>query len=98
MTLTGPGGVGKTRLALQAAAQVAPRFADGTWLAELATVRDPAGVDDAVAAVFPVTAQPGQTAREALMEFLRTKDLLLVLDNCEHLIEAAAGLAVALAR
>ena len=49
------------------------------------------GVDDAVAAVFPVTAQPGQTAREALMEFLRTKDLLLVLDNCEHLIEAAAG-------
>ena len=98
VTLTGPGGVGKTRLALQAAAQVAPRFADGTWLAELATVRDPAGVDDAVAAVFPVTAQPGQTAREALMEFLRTKDLLLVLDNCEHLIEAAAGLAVALAR
>jgi predicted ATPase/class 3 adenylate cyclase len=98
VTLTGPGGVGKTRLALQAAAQAAPRFGDGAWLAELAPVRDRAGVDDAVAGVFSVTAQAGQSTREALIELLRSKQLLLVLDNCEHLIEGAAALAWALAR
>jgi predicted ATPase/class 3 adenylate cyclase len=98
VTLTGPGGVGKTRLALQAARQVPPRFGDGAWLCELAPVRDPAGVDDAVAAVFSVTARAGQSTREALVEFLRSKQLLLVLDNCEHLIEAAAALAGVLQR
>src|SRR5262245_42612090 len=98
VTLTGPGGIGKTRLALQAAGQVAGRFADGAWLCELAPVRDPAGVDDAVAAVFSVTARAGQSTREALVEFLRAKQLLLVLDNCEHLPEAAAALAGYLAR
>src|SRR6266487_4435532 len=98
VTLTGPGGVGKTRLALQAAAQVAPQFADGAWLAELAPVRDPAGVDDAVAAVFSLTARAGQSTLAALVDFLRSKQLLLVLDNCEHLLERAAALAGALAR
>jgi predicted ATPase/class 3 adenylate cyclase len=98
VTLTGPGGVGKTRLALQTAGQVAPRFADGAWLCELAPVRDPAGVDDAVAAVFSLTARAGQSTGEALVESLRAKELLLVLDNCEHLIEGAAALADALAR
>jgi hypothetical protein len=98
VTLTGPGGVGKTRLALQAAGQVQSRFGDGAWLCELAPVRDPAGVDGAVAAVFSVTARAGQGTREALVEFLRAKQLLLVLDNCEHLLEEAAGLATALAR
>jgi predicted ATPase/class 3 adenylate cyclase len=96
VTLTGPGGVGKTRLALQAARQVASRFADGGWLCELAPVRDPAGVDDAVAAVFSLAARAGQGTREALVELLRAKQLLLVLDNCEHLLEAAAALAGAL--
>jgi len=90
--------VGKTRLALQAAAQVAERFGDGAWLCELAPVREPAGVDGAVAAVFSVTAPAGQGTREALVEFLRAKDLLLVLDNCEHLLAAAAALAGVLAR
>jgi predicted ATPase/class 3 adenylate cyclase len=98
VTLTGPGGVGKTRLAVQAAAQETPRFADGTWLCELAPVRDPVGVDDAVAAVFSVTAQAGQSTREALVEFLRRKELLLVLDNCEHVLAEAAALAGALQR
>jgi predicted ATPase/class 3 adenylate cyclase len=93
VTLTGPGGVGKTRLALQIAGQIAGRFADGAWLCELAPIRDPAGVDDAVAAVFSVTAQAGQSTRDALVELLRSKQLLLVLDNCEHLIEGAAALA-----
>jgi predicted ATPase/class 3 adenylate cyclase len=98
VTLTGPGGVGKTRLALQVAGQVAPRFADGAWLCELAPVRNPAGVDDAVAAVFSVIARAGQRSREALVEFLHSRQLLLVLDNCEHLIEGAAALAGDLAR
>ena len=98
VTLTGAGGVGKTRVALQAAGQVSPRFGDGAWLAELAPVRDPAGVDDALAAVFSLTARAGQSTLEALVEFLRAKDLLLVLDNCEHLLERAAALAGALAR
>ena len=98
VTLTGPGGVGKTRLALQSARQVTGRFADGGWLCELAPVRDPARVDGAVAAVFSVTARAGQSPREALVEFLRAKDLLLVLDNCEHLLDGAAALAAVLAR
>jgi predicted ATPase/class 3 adenylate cyclase len=98
VTLIGPGGVGKTRLALEVAGQVAGRFGDGAWLCELAPVRDPAGLDDAVAAVFSVTARAGQGTREALVEFLRSKELLLVLDNCEHLIDGAAALAENLAR
>ena len=90
--------MGKTRLALQAAGQVAERFSDGAWLCELAPVRDPAGVDDAIAAVFSVTARAGQDTGEALVEFLRARELLLVLDNCEHLIDGAAALAENLAR
>jgi predicted ATPase len=98
VTLTGVGGVGKTRLAMQVAGQVQPRFAGGAWLCELAPVRDEVGVDDAVAAVFSVSAPAGQTTREALVEFLRNKELLLVLDNCEHLLAGAAALAGVLER
>jgi class 3 adenylate cyclase len=98
VTLTGAGGVGKTRLALQAAGQVAERFGDGAWLCELAPVRDPGLVDDAVAAAFSIAAQADQTIREALVEFLRNKELLLVLDNCEHVLAEAAALAGVLAR
>ena len=98
VTLTGAGGVGKTRLALQVAGQVSPRFGDGAWLCELAPVRDVAAVDDAVAAVFSVTAPAGLSTRQALVEFLRGKQLLLVLDNCEHLLEGAAALAGVLQR
>jgi predicted ATPase len=98
VTLTGAGGVGKTRLALQVAGQVAPRFGDRAWLCELAPVRDVAAVDDAVATVFSVTAPAGLSTSEALVEFLRAKQLLLVLDNCEHLLEAAAALAGVLQR
>jgi predicted ATPase/class 3 adenylate cyclase len=98
VTLIGVGGVGKTRLALQVAEQVLPRFGDGAWLCELAPIRDAAGVDDAVAAVFSVTARGGQSTRDALVEFLRNKELLLVLDNCEHLLVGAAALAAILER
>src|SRR5215831_14705130 len=98
VTLTGPGGVGKTRLALQVAGQIAERFGDGAWLCQLAPVRDPAGVDDAVAAVLSVTAGAGQGTREALVEYLRSRQLLLVLDNCEHVLAEAAPLAGVLQR
>src|SRR5215472_4120353 len=98
VTLTGAGGVGKTRLALQVAGEVLPQYGDGAWLCELAPVRDPAGVDDAVAAVFSVTVRAGQGPRDALVELLRSKQLLLVLDNCEHLLAGAAALAGVLQR
>jgi predicted ATPase/class 3 adenylate cyclase len=98
VTLIGVGGVGKTRLALQVAEQVLPRFGDGAWLCELAPIRDAAGVDDAVAGVFSVTARGDQSTRDALVEFLRNKELLLVLDNCEHLLAGAAALAMVLER
>jgi predicted ATPase/class 3 adenylate cyclase len=98
VTLTGAGGVGKTRLALQVAREVLPRFGHGAWLCELAPVRGVAEVDDAVAAVFSVTASAGMSTSEALVEFLRGKQVLLVLDNCEHLLEGAAALAGVLQR
>ena len=90
MTVTGPGGAGKTRLAGQVARQVAGRFADGAWLAELAPVRDPAQVPAVVAAALGVREQPGVPAAEVLARVLARQQLLLVLDNCEHVIGAAA--------
>ena len=98
VTLTGVGGVGKTRLALQAAASVLPRFREGAWLVELAPVRDPAEVAGAVAAVFNITPRSGETLPAALTEFFRTKQLLLVIDNCEHVLEAAGDLVDGLQR
>jgi predicted ATPase/class 3 adenylate cyclase len=92
VTLTGVGGVGKTRLALQAAARLVPRFREGAWLVELASVRDLDGVPGALAAVFGVSVRSGLTLQESLAEFLRTKQLLVVLDNCEHLLEPVAEL------
>jgi len=98
VTLTGVGGVGKTRLALQVAAEVLPRFREGAWLCELAAIRDPDGVVGALAAVFGVTARAGLSLEASLVEFLRTKRLLLVVDNCEHLLEAVADLLEVLER
>jgi predicted ATPase len=92
VTLTGVGGVGKTRLALQAAAEVLPRFPDGAWLCELASVRDSAVVADAVAGVFRVTARPGLTVEESLVAYLRDQELLVVLDNCEHVLRPVVAL------
>ena len=92
VTLTGVGGVGKTRLALHVAGELLPGFRDGAWWSELAPVRDRGGVADAVAGLFSVTARAAETVEEALVEFLRHKELLLVLDNCEHLLEPAAQL------
>jgi predicted ATPase/class 3 adenylate cyclase len=92
VTLTGVGGVGKTRLALQAAADLLPRFPDGAWMVALAAVRDPDRVTEAVAGVFRVTARPGLSLEESLVVFLHDQRLLLVVDNCEHLLRPAASL------
>jgi predicted ATPase len=92
VTLTGPGGAGKTRLAGEVARQVAGRFADGVWLAELAAVRDPAQVAAAVAAALGIRDLPAVVAADAVARALARRQLLLVLDNCEHVIGAAAEL------
>jgi non-specific serine/threonine protein kinase len=90
--VTGPGGAGKTRLAAEVASRVADRFADGVWWAELAAVRDPAQAASVVAVVLGVQERPGELAAEAVTRTLAGQQLLLVLDNCEHVIGAAAAL------
>ena len=98
LTLTGAGGVGKTRLALELARAVETSYADGAALVALAAVADPRLVPDAVAAALDVRALPGQDVVDALVDFLATRTLLLVLDNCEHLLGASAALADAILR
>src|SRR5262249_8377388 len=92
VTMTGVGGVGKTRLALQAAAEALPSYGVGAWLVELGPVRDGTQVPEAVTAVFSLSVGPGTTPTDVLVEFLRNKQLLVVVDNCEHVIGAAAAL------
>jgi predicted ATPase/DNA-binding CsgD family transcriptional regulator len=96
VTVTGPGGSGKTRLAAEVAAQVAGRFADGVWLAELAAVGDLAQVASVVTVSLGVREQPGEAAAGALARVLAQRQLLLVLDNCEHVVGAAAELCAGL--
>ena len=90
LTLTGPGGTGKTRLALQAAAGGIESFPDGAWLVELAPLADPVLVPQNIASALGLRETPGQPLLELLTDYLRGRSLLLVLDNCEHLIEACA--------
>ena len=92
VTLTGVGGVGKTRLATEVAARLADEFPDGVWFFELAAVTDPAAVPDAVATVLGVTQQPGKTVSESVAAALEGRVRLLVFDNCEHVLDAAADL------
>ena len=96
VTVTGPGGVGKTRLAGEVAGRVASRFADGVWLVELAAVTDPARVPSAVAAVLAVRELPGVPVSDSLAAVLANRQMLLVLDNCEHVVVAVAELCGAL--
>lgn len=93
VTLTGAGGGGKTRLALQVGAEVIDRYPDGVWLVELASLAESALVPQTAIKAFGLRPRPGQTALEALFEHCETRRLLLILDNCEHLIDACAGLA-----
>ena len=92
VTLTGVGGVGKTRLATEVAARLADEFPDGVWVFELAAVADPAAVPDAVAAVLGITQQPGKSVSESVAAALEGRVRLLVFDNCEHVLDAAADL------
>jgi predicted ATPase/DNA-binding CsgD family transcriptional regulator len=96
LTLTGSGGCGKTRLALAVAGKLVKDSEDGVWLVDLASLADPALVPQAVASTLGVREQPGRMLTETLSDYLGSKKVLLVLDNCEHLIEACAELAEAL--
>ena len=96
VTLTGVGGVGKTRLAVEAARQLLPEFSDGIWLAELAPLSEPDLVPATVAQALGLpleTVTPGD-----IVNAFASKHALIVLDNCEHVIDAAAGMAEALSR
>ncbi|MCV7442874.1 adenylate/guanylate cyclase domain-containing protein [Mycobacterium paraense] len=96
VTLTGVGGVGKTRLAIEVATRLADEFPDGVWFFELAAVSDPAAIPDAVASVLGITQQPGKTVTESVAAALEGRVRLLVIDNCEHVLRAAADLVEAI--
>jgi serine/threonine-protein kinase PknK len=98
VTLIGVGGVGKTTLAAQAAAELGPRFSDGVWWVELAELREGALLTQVVAAALGVRDQLGRALSEALVDFLGQRQALVILDNCEHLVGDVAKLAEALLR
>ena len=98
VTLTGVGGVGKTRLALQVAGELLPKFPDGSWLVELATAGDADALVQVVATVVGVTSHPTVSLESRVLHRLRDQHLLLVLDNCEHLLDAASRMASAILR
>jgi len=92
LTLAGPGGAGKTRLALEVAKSVHPEYLHGTWLVELAPVADPDRVPNALASSLRIREQPGRELLDTLLAALGHRRLLVVLDNCEHLVDASARL------
>ncbi|MGC3988564.1 MAG: AAA family ATPase [Chthoniobacteraceae bacterium] len=98
LTLIGTGGTGKTRLSLQVAADLLENFSDGVWFVELATISDPAQVPMAVAGALGVREEADHSLLETLSNYLRAKHLLLIFDNCEHVVEACAQLVESLLR
>lgn len=92
VTLTGVGGVGKTRLALEAAARQQQRYVDGVWLCELAAVDKGAAVGHAVAAALTLQQRQGLSIDASLIDYLRTREMLMLIDNCEHVLDDAARL------
>ena len=98
VTLTGPGGIGKTRLSLEAASRLEDRFPDGTWFVELAAIADAALVTQAVANALGARERPGEPLATSIHERIGDGRLLVVLDNCEHVVDAAADLAARLLR
>src|SRR5271169_5884435 len=98
VTLTGAGGCGKTRLGLQVAAELLDGSGDGVWVAELAAVTDEGAVPAAICEALRLAAQPGRPQLEALLDALALQDVLIVVDNCEHLIGGCAKTADAIVR
>ena len=98
VTLTGPGGVGKTRLCLQVAAELLDTFADGAWLVELETLTDESLVVQQLAVALGIAEALDADAQQSVIAHLRTRQVLIILDNCEHVIDACARLANALLR
>jgi predicted ATPase len=98
LTLTGAGGSGKTRLALQVATELLGQFEHGVWWVALVALTDPALVPQQVASSLGISEQPGRSLMDTLLDALQLKKLLLVLDNCEHLIAACASLVGTLLR
>ena len=96
VTLTGAGGAGKTRLAVEIAARIAAEFSDGVWYVDLAPITDPDVVPIAVARALGLPDQPGRSTMDTLLRFVRDRQMLVVLDNCEHLLDASADLVVTL--
>jgi predicted ATPase/class 3 adenylate cyclase/DNA-binding CsgD family transcriptional regulator len=96
VTLTGAGGAGKTRLAIQVAAQLAGEFGDGVWYVDLAPITDPELVAVTMARALGLPDQPGRSTMDSLLRFVRDRQMLVVVDNCEHLLDASAELVVAL--
>ncbi len=96
VTLTGAGGVGKTRLAVHIAGHIAGEFADGVWYVDLAPITDPQVVPIAVARALGLPDQPGRSTMDVLTRFVADRQMLVVLDNCEHLLDASAALVNAL--
>jgi predicted ATPase len=96
VTLTGVGGVGKTRLALEVAGRLVDEFPDGVWFFDLAAVADPAAVADAVAAVLGIVQQAGKSVSESVASALEGRSRLLVFDNCEHVVDCVADLVEAI--
>src|SRR5262249_4089179 len=98
LTLIGPGGTGKTRLSLQVALEQIGNFKDGVWLVELAPISDAAFIVSTIASVFNLREVQGIPLNNTVIDYLRAKEWLLLLDNCEHLVEASAQIANQLLR
>jgi predicted ATPase/class 3 adenylate cyclase len=98
LTFTGPGGTGKTRLSLQVAAEILDQFAHGVWLVELSTLSDPALIPETIMSAVDIREEPDRPPLNTLIDALRSRHLLLVLDNCEHLIAGCAQIASTLLR
>jgi predicted ATPase/class 3 adenylate cyclase len=98
LTLIGPGGTGKTRLSLRVAEELLQSFRDGIWLAEFAPLTDPAFIPQTIAAIFGLRELPNMPLQGVITDYLRAKELLLILDNCEHLVDACAQLSEYLLR
>jgi predicted ATPase/class 3 adenylate cyclase len=98
VTITGVGGVGKTRLAIQLAAELLPKYRDGAWLVELAPLRDSGSVAETVAATFHLAIRGASSPEDSLIEMLAQKQMLMVVDNCEHIVGAVSRLVARIER